>query len=126
AHEQQSELLPVYAPYAPASHFFMKLVFAAPASFLPSLPTALASQASLLHFCTKLVFAAPASGLPSFPTALLTQVSCATAAPRANTDKRTARKIRFMIVSLPSCCHRPSQGIMQAVQGPRQGTFKAN
>jgi hypothetical protein len=51
---------------APASHFFIKLVFAAPASFLPSLPTALTSQ----HFFIELSLAAPASGLPSLPTAL--------------------------------------------------------
>jgi hypothetical protein len=40
----------VYLPavYAPASHFFMKLVFAAPDNFLPSLATALASQVSRL------------------------------------------------------------------------------
>ena len=37
----------------------MKLFFAAPASGLPSLPTALVSQASCLHFLTKLVLAAP-------------------------------------------------------------------
>jgi hypothetical protein len=53
----------------PAWHFFMKLVFAAPESFFPSLPTALAAQASVLHFLMKLVFAAPAKGFPSFPTA---------------------------------------------------------
>ena len=39
-------------------HFFTKLVFAAPESGLPSLPTALSSQ----HLFKKLVFAAPASG----------------------------------------------------------------
>jgi hypothetical protein len=43
--------------------FLMKLVFAAPDNFLPSLATALASQVSRLHFCMKLIFAAPASGL---------------------------------------------------------------
>ena len=80
----------------------MKLVFAAPDNFLPSLPTALASQASRLHFCRKLVFAAPASGLPSFPTALLSQVSCAMAEPSANIDTRAARKKRFMVLSLES------------------------
>jgi hypothetical protein len=53
-------------PQEPASHFFMKLVFAAPASFLPSFPTALASQ----HFFIELVLAAPASAFPSLLTAL--------------------------------------------------------
>jgi hypothetical protein len=91
------------AVYAPVSHFFMKLVFAAPDNFLPSLPIALGSQASRLHFCMKLVFAAPASGFPSFPIALLSQVSCAMAEPSANTDNRTARKKRFMVLSLQSC-----------------------
>jgi hypothetical protein len=38
-------------------HFLTKLVFAAPDSFFPSLPTALSSQ----HFFMKDVFAAPAS-----------------------------------------------------------------
>jgi len=42
-----------------AWHFFMKLVFAAPDSFLPSLLTALAAQVSRLHFLTKLILAAP-------------------------------------------------------------------
>jgi hypothetical protein len=41
---------------------------------LPSLLTALASQASFLHFFTKLVLAAPWSGLPSALTALLPSV----------------------------------------------------
>src|SRR5712691_4309820 len=50
--------------YASTSHFFMKLAFAAPDSFLPSLLTALTAQLSRLHFLRKLVFAAPASGLP--------------------------------------------------------------
>src|SRR5437762_12476958 len=50
----------------PASHFFRKLVFAAPASFLPSFPTAPASQ----HFFMELDLAAPASSFPSLLTAL--------------------------------------------------------
>jgi hypothetical protein len=50
----------------PASHFFRKLVFAAPASFLPSFPTAPASQ----HFFMELALAAPASAFPSLLTAL--------------------------------------------------------
>jgi hypothetical protein len=57
-------------PYASTSHFFMKLDFAAPDNFLPSLLTAFVSQLSILHFFKKLAFAAPASGLPSFPIAL--------------------------------------------------------
>src|SRR3981081_1075998 len=36
--------------YAPFSHFFMKLVFAAPASFLPSELTALVAHESAMHF----------------------------------------------------------------------------
>jgi hypothetical protein len=93
------------AGYAPASHFFMKLVFAAPDNFLSSLPTAFASQASRLHFWMKLVFAAPTSGLPSFPTALLSQVSCAMAEPIANTDKSTARKKSFMVSFFSKLLH---------------------
>jgi hypothetical protein len=60
---------------APFSHFFMKLVFAAPASGLPSWLTALVAQVSAMHFFMKEVFAAPASGFPSLPIALLSQVS---------------------------------------------------
>jgi hypothetical protein len=87
------------AVYAPASHFFMKLDFAAPDNFLPSLATARVAQVSRLHFCMKLVFAAPASGLPFFPTALLSQVSCAMAEPTANTDNSTAKNNRLMLHS---------------------------
>ncbi len=43
---------------------FHKAAFAAPESFLPSLPTAFASHACFLHLLIKLVLAAPASGLP--------------------------------------------------------------
>src|SRR5690349_119518 len=75
----------------------MKLVLAAPASFLPSEPTALVSQESWLHFFMNEVFAAPASGLPSLPTALASQVaSCAKAEPAAKVAMMAARKIRFM------------------------------
>jgi hypothetical protein len=75
----------------------MKLVFAAPANFLPSLPTALTSHVSLLHFCMKLVLAAPARGLPSLPIALVSQVSCAIADPSAKTEIKMTRKKRFMV-----------------------------
>src|SRR2546429_9505374 len=54
----------------PAWHFFMKEVFAAPASFLPSALTALVAQASVVHFFMNDVLAAPDSALPSLPTAL--------------------------------------------------------
>jgi hypothetical protein len=55
----------------------MKLFFAAPESFLPFTLTAFGKHASRLHFLRKLLSAAPASGLPSLPTALLAQVSWA-------------------------------------------------
>src|SRR5215471_15444872 len=75
----------------------MKLVLAAPASFLPSEPTALVSQASCVHFFMNEVFAAPASGLPSLPIALASQeASCAKAEPAAKVAMMAARKIRFM------------------------------
>src|SRR5262249_51796776 len=78
----------------------MKLVLAAPASFLPSEPTALVSQASWLHFFMNEVFAAPASGLPSLPTALASQVaSWAKAEPAAKVAMTAAKIIRFMGVS---------------------------
>src|SRR5581483_2029945 len=75
----------------------MKLLLAAPASFLPSEPMALASQASWLHFFMNEVFAAPASGLPSLPTALASQdASWAKAEPAAKVAMTAARIIRFM------------------------------
>src|SRR3979411_312503 len=45
---------------APFSHFFMKLVFAAPESGLPSWLTALVAQVSAMHFLMDAVLAAPA------------------------------------------------------------------
>src|SRR5690349_11672708 len=83
-----------YKFHVPASHFFMKLAFAAPASFLPSLPTALVSQ----HFFIELAFAAPARALPSLPTALAAQAapSCARAGPTANNESVAARAIHFI------------------------------
>src|ERR1700687_4076152 len=87
---------------APFSHFFMKLVFAAPESGLPSWLTALVEQVSAMHFFTNEVLAAPASGLPSLPTALLSQVSCARAAPPANATTNAANIIFLNTVSLPS------------------------
>src|ERR1700760_3997340 len=75
----------------------MKLFLAAPASFLPSEPTALVSQESWLHFFMNEVFAAPASALPSLPTALASQLaSCAKAEPAAKVAMMAAKKIRFM------------------------------
>src|SRR5690349_15674034 len=74
----------------------MKLLLAAPASFLPSEPTALASQLSIMHFFMKLVLAAPASGLPSLPMALLSQVSSANAEPAAKVARTATRKSFFM------------------------------
>jgi hypothetical protein len=48
--------------YASLSHFFMKLVLAAPASGLPFLSTAFGSQAFFVHFVMKLFSAAPDAG----------------------------------------------------------------
>src|SRR5258706_9100422 len=77
----------------------MKLVFAAPASGLPSALTALVAQLSAMHFFMNEVFAAPASGLPSLPTALVSQDSCAAAEPSANAVMIAAKKIRFIVGS---------------------------
>src|SRR4051812_9690644 len=77
----------------------MKLVLAAPDSFLPSALTALVAQLSTLHFFTNEVLAAPASALPSLPTALVSQVSCANAVPTvpmAKVATTAASKIRFI------------------------------
>jgi hypothetical protein len=90
------ETIPLQAPF---SHFFMKLVFAAPESGLPSALTALVAQESAMHFFMNEFLAAPASGLPSLPTALLSQVSCAKAAPLANVATNAAN-INFLSMPL--------------------------
>jgi hypothetical protein len=54
-----------------------------------------------LHFFKKLAFAAPASGLPSLLTALLSQVPCADAEAKFNDSSNAARRTRFMC-HLPS------------------------
>jgi hypothetical protein len=56
----------------------------------------LGSHASDLHFFKNEVFAAPASGLPSLPTALLSQLSCASADPMAKADISATIMTRFM------------------------------
>jgi hypothetical protein len=82
----------------PLVHFFTKLVFAAPESGLPSLPTALSSQ----HLFKKLVFAAPASGLPSFPTAFDAHAtSCAIAEPHPTIKVSTATNNMERFMKLP-------------------------
>src|SRR4051812_18259942 len=72
---------------ASASHFFMKLDLAAPASGLPFLSIAFDAQAgaaaallSFSHFFMKLDLAAPASGLPFLSMALASQVAPAAGA----------------------------------------------
>ena len=59
--------------------------------FYTGLLIALLSQ----HFFIKLVLAAPASGLPSLPTAFTAQ-DCAIAEPTAKEAIRAASKMRFM------------------------------
>src|SRR5512135_1721492 len=78
----------------------MKEFLAAPASFLPSEPTALVSQLSCMHFFMNEVLAAPASGLPSLPIALVSQLSCAKAAPPANATTMPASMI-FLSMLFP-------------------------
>src|SRR5262249_49637535 len=102
------------AAYAPFSHFFMKLALAAPASGLPSEPTALVAQSSAMHFFMNEVFAAPASGLPSLPTALVSQVSCAKAEPAANVATMAARTIFFM-----RCLPKPAVSRLETQIGMR-------
>jgi hypothetical protein len=75
----------------------MKLAFAAPASGLPSLPTAFGSHASFLHFVTAEVLAAPVRGLPSLPTAWVSQAVCASAEVAKNVHIRTTVADRIMI-----------------------------
>src|SRR6185369_1179862 len=50
-----------FAPCASSTHFFVKLVLAAPASFFSAALASHAAVASLSHFFTKLFLAAPAS-----------------------------------------------------------------
>src|SRR5213083_2575666 len=57
------------------------------------------AYAPSLHFFTNEVLAAPASALPSLPTALVSQVSCANAVPTvpmAKVATTAARKIRII------------------------------
>lgn len=82
--------------HAPSTHFFMKLVFAAPASGLPFLSIAFGSQVSFAHFVMKLCSAAPERGLPSLPIALLLQVPSAKAQLKANVIISIARPIRVI------------------------------
>src|SRR5271170_6112741 len=49
-----------HVPVASVTHFLVKLVFAAPASFLSAAWVSQAASASFVHFVMKLVFAAPA------------------------------------------------------------------
>jgi hypothetical protein len=87
----------------PLVHFFTKLVFAAPESGLPSLPTALSSQ----HLFKKLVFAAPASGLPSFPMAFDAHaMSCAIAELHQTIKVRTATNNMERRMKLPPQEHQ--------------------
>jgi hypothetical protein len=50
----------------------------------------LVAQESAMHFFMKDDFAAPASALPSLPTALVSQLSCAMAVPRVNVATNAA------------------------------------
>ena len=81
--------------HASLSHFFKKLVFAAPASGFPFLSIAFGSQLSFAHLVMKLFSAAPANGLPFLSIALLWQVPWAIAGLSANVVSRTAMLIRF-------------------------------
>lgn len=86
----------------PPSHFFRKLVLAAPASFFPFLSTAWDSQLSFMHFFTELVLAAPESGLPSLLMAFASHadIDCADAGavigPSAKAETTAARMIDFI------------------------------
>src|SRR5882672_1530269 len=81
-------------------------------------------QAPCSHFFIKLVFAAPESGLPSLPTALLSQVSCARAVPPANATTNAANiiflntvlSLRWLSPSnlIPAVCFR--QGVKNSIR----------
>src|ERR1700754_3209462 len=100
----------------------MKLFWAAPASFLPSEPTALVSQESWLHFFMNEVFAAPARALPSLPTALASQdASCANAEPAAKAATMAAKMMRFM-----GCLPKRKVGGLELVIRARSSCRPAN
>jgi len=98
----------------------MKLVFAAPASFLPSLPTALVSQ----HFFIELALAAPARALPSLPTALAAQAvpSCARAGEAANSESRAATQRCFIMYLTEIICCQISAILPSREIGGNRGT----
>ena len=89
--------------YAPLSHFFTKLAFAAPKSGLPSLLTAESSQ----HFFIELDLAAPLRAFPSLLTAFVAQ-DCAKADPAAKQVIRSASARRFMVDPAGSVEHNPT------------------
>src|SRR5215510_8274778 len=75
----------------------MKLAFAAPASFLPSLPTAPASQ----HFRIELVLAAPVRALPSLLTAFAVQAAPSCAKAGEATKSESVPKTKRYFIALP-------------------------
>jgi hypothetical protein len=94
--------------YLPASQFFIKLAFAAPASALPSSPTAFPAHISRLHFLMKFDRAAPASGSPFLPIACNSQVvsngniCCAATEPHPNVAERSAINSKCFIELPPA------------------------
>src|SRR5262245_38572623 len=80
-------------PTASPTHFLVKLVLAAPASFLSPAWTSQAFAASVWHFFMKLVSAAPASFLS---VACPLQVAVCAMADPATRQKATVNTIDFM------------------------------
>ena len=85
-------------PTASPTHFLVKLVLAAPASFLVAAVASQVAAASFWHLVMKLVIAAPASFLS---VARLLQVSSARAAPRPAARMPAQSTIRIIPITLP-------------------------
>src|SRR5215208_5154974 len=108
----------VHVPTASETHFFSKLLFAAPASFFSFAETSQALAASVSHFFMKLVRAAPAS----FFSVLCALHVAVSAWPGVASDRLKpmvrARRARVMVslrsvlidgssFSLPACGRQP-------------------
>jgi hypothetical protein len=80
-------------PTASETHFFVKLAFAAPASFFSAAAVLQAFAASASHFFKKLVCAAPAN---FFSAACALQLGPWANALEANMENKTTRVTRVM------------------------------
>src|SRR5271169_1188530 len=85
-----------HVPMASVTHFLVKLIFAAPASFLSAAWLSQAVLASVSHFFKKLVLAAPASFLSVACAMQLASAKARAGAP-ISAIATTARRIVLVI-----------------------------